>query len=68
MPVHTYKIIMRKKEPKGTLEMFEDTCQATTVKEADDIFAERHGRGFVVSGPYKIDPVTNKLLNKLSPL
>ena len=60
--MNTYKIIMRKKEPVGTLEMFEDFCEASTVREADQIFADRHGRGFVVAGPFKVDPVTKAQL------
>lgn len=58
MPTNTYKIVLRKDEK--TLALFEDTCTANSAKEADDIFAERHGRGKVVSGPFKIDPATGK--------
>ena len=52
--MYTYRIIMRKPEPVGTLEMFEDRCEAKNRDEADRIFAERHGRGFVVSGPDRV--------------
>ena len=58
MPTYTYKIILRADEK--TLAVQEDTCTASTAKDADDIFAQRHGRGRVVAGPYKIDPSTGK--------
>lgn len=54
----TYKMILRKNEK--TLELVEDTCTAANPKEATDIFTERHGRGRVVSGPFRIDPSTGK--------
>lgn len=52
--MQTYEIIVRKREPVGTLEMLRDTCQAANRDEAQKIFEERHGQGFVVAGPNKI--------------
>jgi hypothetical protein len=52
--MHTYEIIVRKKEPVGTLEMIRDTCQAKDRAEAQKIFEERHGHGFTVAGPNKV--------------
>ncbi len=52
--MNTYEIFIRRKDPPGTLEFFRDTCQANTREEADKIFTDRHGRGFVVAGPNKV--------------
>lgn len=49
-----YRMILRKAEPKGTLEIMEDFCEAKTQEEARKIFEERHGLGRVVSGPTKV--------------
>jgi len=49
----TWKIILRKAEPLGTLEIEVDTCEAPTLEDARKIFEERHGVGRVVSGPMK---------------
>jgi hypothetical protein len=48
-----WKIILRKAEPAGTLEIEVDTCEAPTQEDARKIFEERHGVGRVVSGPMK---------------
>ena len=52
--MYTYEIILRKKEPVGTLEMFKDTCVAKNREEATKIFEERHGVGYVIAGPNKV--------------
>lgn len=52
--MYTYKIIMRKSEPVGTLEIFEDQCEAKNREEAQKIFEERHGTGYVVAGPNRV--------------
>jgi hypothetical protein len=51
----TYKIILRKPEPVGTLAVMEDFCEAKNREQATEIFLERHGPGRVVAGPLKVD-------------
>lgn len=49
----TWKIILRKAEPVGTLAVEVDTCEAATQAEARQIFEARHGVGRVVAGPFR---------------
>jgi len=51
----TYKMIFRKPEPPGTLEIMEDFCEAKDRNEAADIFEKRHGVERVVAGPIKVE-------------
>jgi hypothetical protein len=51
----TYKMILRKAEPPGTLAVEEDFCEAKSRDEAQKIFEERHGNGRVVAGPMKVE-------------
>lgn len=51
----TYKMILRKPEPPGTLAVEEDYCEANSRNEAQKIFEERHGTGRVVAGPMKVE-------------
>ena len=52
----TYRMIFRKPEPPGTLELMDDFVEAKNMEEAKRIFEERHGVGRVVAGPIKVDP------------
>ena len=56
----TYKIILRKPEPVGTLAVMEDFCEAKSQEQAQQIMTDRHGVGRVVAGPFKVEPVTKK--------
>lgn len=49
----TWKIILRKAEPVGTLAVETDTCEAATLNEARQIFEARHGTGRIVAGPMR---------------
>jgi len=51
----TYKMILRKAEPAGTLAVVEDFCEAKSREEAQKIFEERHGNGRTVAGPMKVE-------------
>lgn len=51
----TYKMIFRKPEPPGTLEIMEDFCEAKDRNEAAKIFEQRHGVERVVAGPIKVE-------------
>jgi hypothetical protein len=51
----TYKMIFRKPEPLGTLDIMEDYCEAKNRDEASKIFESRHGVERVVAGPIKVE-------------
>lgn len=51
----TWKMILRKAEPPGTLAIETDVCEAATKEEASKIFEERHGVGRVVAGPMLVE-------------
>ncbi len=53
--MNTYRMIFRKPEPPGTLEIMDDYCEANTREEAQKIFESRHGVERVVAGPIKVD-------------
>lgn len=49
----TWKIILRKAEPVGTLAIETDTCEAETQEQARQIFEARHGNARTVAGPMR---------------
>lgn len=51
----TYKMVFRKPEPPGTLDIMEDYCEAKTREEAQKIFESRHGPERIVAGPIKVE-------------
>jgi hypothetical protein len=51
----TWKMILRKAEPPGTLAVEADFCEAEKKEEAAKIFEERHGVGRVVAGPMLVE-------------
>lgn len=51
----TWKMVLRKAEPVGTLAIETDTCEAPNKAEAAKIFEERHGVGRVVAGPMLVE-------------
>lgn len=51
----TWKMILRKAEPPGTLAVEVDYCEAEKKEEASKIFEERHGVGRVVAGPMIVE-------------
>ncbi len=55
----TWKMILRKAEPPGTLAIETDTCEAANKDEASKIFEERHGVGRVVAGPLLVEENNN---------
>ena len=55
----TWKMVLRKAEPVGTLAVEADFCEAATKAEAEQIFNERHGPGRVVAGPLLVEDTPN---------
>jgi hypothetical protein len=55
----TWKMVLRKAEPVGTLAVEADHCEAATKAEAEKIFIERHGHGRVVAGPLLVEEAPN---------
>ena len=51
----TWKMILRKAEPPGTLAIEVDFCEADKKEDAAKIFEERHGVGRVVAGPMLVE-------------
>ena len=51
----TWKMILRKAEPPGTLAIEADTCEADNKEEQTKIFEARHGVGRVVAGPMLVE-------------
>ncbi len=51
----TYKMILRRAEPPGTLLVEEVFCEANSREEAQKIFEDSYGAGRNVAGPMKVE-------------